>query len=191
MQRVLAVQVQWHAHECRLLACSGLQKMEMNGAVDGCCILLPLRRRGSSLQEWGSVSGCATPATPTGSSESGRGGSFSGGLLRRVGGWPNHGSWWVRLPVKAALWLWSELSTTAPTGVATLLEASICSSHAPFQHAPGETPDLVFRSDDGGARLASCSLLRASFLEMDSARGTCGSRGCAATVGCRSTLHMR
>jgi hypothetical protein len=46
--------------------------------------------------------------------------------------------------MKTVLLLWSESSTAAPAGVVTLLEALICSSHLPFQHALGETLDLVF-----------------------------------------------
>ena len=52
----------------------------------------------------------------------------------------------------------------------------------PFPTCSGGTLDLVSRSDDGGARLASCSLLRVSFLKMDLARVTCGSRGCVLYV---------
>jgi hypothetical protein len=56
-------------------------------------------------------------------------------------------------------------------GVATLLKVSVCNSHLPSQHAPGETLHPVSGLDDGGASLVSCPLLRASFLELDSARG--------------------
>jgi len=114
----------------------------------GCCILSPSANKRKCLQKWGSMSGCEAS---TGSSVSDRGGPSSRGLRWCVVGWLNHGLAWVRLPVKAALRLWSELSTVAPTGVATLLEASICNSHLPSQHARGETPDLVSKSDDGGA----------------------------------------
>jgi hypothetical protein len=106
-------------------------------------------------------------------------------------GWLNLRFGLVRLPAKAKLWLWPAWSTTTPMGVVTLLEASIYSSHLPSQHAPGETLDLVFQIKQWRRYFASCSLLRALFLEMFLASGTYGSWRCVAPVACGSTLHMQ